>query len=198
MIEKNKIAIIVVALAFVLIGFVFFSQKGTVTVTISETSAIKDGVIVSFSADKYKRTYPAPGSIRLRPGTYQAIASSDSSTIFQQEITVRNGEITELVIALSENPNNALPGINPDLETINDIPYFSLFPHLTGDYQLEALLTAENNAIAKLQLTVIHHFASPEETDLYQNERNLAVTAAKQWLAENNVPDSFEIEIVDE
>lgn len=198
MIGKNKILITVAAFLIIVLGVVFLGQKGTVVATVSEESAIKDGVKITFSADKYKKAYNVPGSIKLRPGTYTAIAYSDKSALFQQEVIVRNGQEVALVVSLLENPNNTLPGANPDIEAVEKIPYYKLFPHVTGDYRIEALLSEGRTQIGKLRITVIHHFASPTETELYQSERDIALTAAKKWLADNNIPDTIEQEVVDE
>ena len=197
MISKNKVFLGVAAFLAIVLSIVFLGQKGTVVATISESSPIKEMVSVSFSSDKYKKTYPVPGSTRLRPGTYTAIAYSNNSTLFQQEITVRVGKETPLVITLSENPNNDLSDTNPDPETIEKIPHYNLFPRLTGDYRIEALLNEENTQISKLRITVIHHFASPSETELYQNERDIAVAAAQKWLTDNGV-ENIEQEVIDD
>lgn len=191
---QNKVLLVIGAIVALIIGVVFYLQRGEVALEIAPDSPITNGIVASFSADDFRRSYAVPGVVKLRPGTYQVIAAASGSTLFESTVIVTNGGRSVVVISVDENPNQTLEGSNPDQETIDKIEHYRFFPHSTGDYRLEALLNEGKTAIAKLRLTVTHHFA----VEFNEQDRQDALAAAKQWLAENNIPDQFEIEVVDE
>ncbi|MEX2012592.1 MAG: hypothetical protein WD970_02455 [Patescibacteria group bacterium] len=192
MIKRNLIPILAIAFVGLVTLFVFSSQKGTVVASISDKSEIKDNVAISFSADKYKKSYLVPGSIKLRPGSYSFSAYAPGSSILEGKVTVANGQDAAITILLTKNPDADLPGSNPD--SLDDIPNYGLFPHVTGDYRLEAVLNSDSTKIDHLRLTVYHHFA----TSFNEQDRQAALADAKKWLADNNISDTFKITVVDE
>lgn len=191
MIKKNLIPIVAFALAGLIVLFIYLSQKGTVSVNISANSAIKDGVEISFSFDKYKKSYPAPGDISLRPGTHKYVAFAPGSALTSGEIIVANGETASLSISLAKNPDANLPGSNPD--NLSGIEDFSFFPYIAGDYRLDAILNSQQSSIDYLQLTVYHRFS----TNLNQQENDLSLSAAKKWLKDQGLENKYQIKLVD-
>jgi len=187
-------------IAVILFGVIFYAfiYKGSVKMEISSTSAIKEGAEVTFSADNHYRQYSIPSTINLRPGKYTLIAGAPGSVPYQTEITVTAFETVVVSISLTESQDANLPGSNPTEDEIERVPHLEKFPEITGDYRIEAITDSEFKQIVKIRITVIHRFFSPDETELYAQERQVALDGANKWLDQNNIPKSIEREIIEE
>jgi hypothetical protein len=185
--KRNLIYIAALALVGLVLLVVYLSQSGTIIVTVGEGSEIKKGVVISFSIDKFKDTYSAPGRIEMRPGSYQYAAFANGSNITTGQVIVKNGQEVKINILVNKNPDASLPGSNPD--TLSGIKHFNLFPYRTEDYILEAVPNNDLSSIKELRLTVFHHFS----TELNRAETDLALTGAKNWLKSQGLDGLYEI-----
>jgi hypothetical protein len=178
-----------------LLYFVIF--RGEISVTVDQSSQVKEGVNVSFSSDDYKKVYLLPANIKLRPGTYTALVSAPGAIIKEYKVNIKAGEQSRLSVALLENPDANLPGRNPSVSEIEEVPYLSLFPKITGDYRIDTETDDEFTKIVKIRITIIHRFYSPDEPAGYKQEREISLAAAEQWLKDNGVPKEIERVVVD-
>lgn len=186
-------------LAVLLFGVIFFSfiYKGSVKIEVGSASAIKEGAEVTFSADNHSKQYDIPSTVRLRPGKYTLIAGAPGSVPYQSEITVTAFETVVVSVLLSENQDANLPGSNPTGDAIEKVPHLEKFPEITGDYRIDAITDSEFKQIVKIRITIIHRFFSPDETELYAQERQVALEGANKWLDQNDIPKSIKREVVD-
>jgi hypothetical protein len=173
-------------------------RKGELEVVVSADSPIKENIVGSVSINKSLKTLSVPSTIKLTPGTYTLFAVGENTEVFSQEIKVSYNKKSTVEVSLKENPSNALTGENVSEEELAQIPYFSLFPEITGDYTITASLNDERTAINKITIAVFHHFASKSEPDFYAQERNTLANAAKEWLRDQGVPESIPVEVTDQ
>jgi len=193
MIKKNFIPIVAIAFAIIVAGVVFFLQKGVVSVEIADKSPIQDGVKISFSKGNFQSEYEVPMEISLRPGSYQYVAFAVGAESVSGDITIKpDRQVLKLNLPKSsENVN--LTDRNLDSGDLSQISDLHLFPYLTDDYTLEAVIDRSGLSIKHLQLVVYHHFS----VEFAEEDRQLAKKSAEKWLESQGLKGKYEIKIVD-
>lgn len=188
--------IIYIAIAVVVVGvgvyLAFTLSRGTLNVTIDDNSLVKNNVHFWISKDNFQKQYSVPGKVSLNKGNYTISALGENSAEFRTDFTITAKQQTNIVLSLDVNPQNNLEGTTDGQPSA---PYYSLFPHDTGEYLLEATLNEDQSAISKITLTIYHQIPN-DQTTFFNEETDLVTNTAKKWLSNNGVPDTIPVEIV--
>jgi len=191
--------IIGLALTFLaIVALSIYLLPGKVSFKLDESSAIKKGVEVRLSSDGYTERLAVPTTKSLRPGSYFAIASAPDAESVSYEFKISAlGNRTLNVSLKPSSPSEVADEVNPGPNTLEEIPFYQYFPYNGGDYTITAEVDLKSKKIVKLIVTVFHRFAGPDEKVIYDNEREVAVTAAKSYLSGISFPAEIEITTID-
>lgn len=188
--KKIIIIIGIGAIAFVLL---LIFGRGTLKIEISAKNKFNKEMVAKFSHDKYKNAKSIPETFKLRPGRHTIEFSANDAQLYTEKVWVLPFRQKTISVEFSEDEF-------PNRSDIHEIPYISLFPKETGDYLITLEVTGETGSRKAKGITiwVLHRFASPSDGQIYVTERNQAVTDAKNWLKQNNVPSDIPIKITEE
>jgi hypothetical protein len=100
--NKQKILIVVIAVALLVLGFIYlFIPKTQLTLAIAPLKA-------NIQVDNGKKTEMNNGDkLTVSPGTHKITISEDEFSQYQTTVTVKRGETQELLVALTPNTSAA-------------------------------------------------------------------------------------------
>lgn len=190
---RAKLIIAIAGGFFTLLALAIFYLFGSATVSIPLPEGVESALVTIEGRKINKIEAKLPVELRLRSGLYLITANSQGFEPHVSRVRVISGWNKIIKIELSHQEFD-------DLHEIVDVPYLELFPYITGDFELQAILDdtepGQRKRIAKIQLTVFHRFMSPSDGELYEEEFRMAFEAAKQYLRDNHVPDNIPLEVI--
>lgn len=190
--EKLKSVAIIGGVIGLLLIVLLAIPGSTVSFSVEETSDIKEGANVQLSSQNYARKNPLPLEIKLRPGYHSfEFQAKDAEPYVERRwiLPFQSYQVTA----------NYVEEEIPFRDDISDYPFLSAFPILTNDYEVSIVIAEKDSKRQpiEIKIRVLHRFTSPEDGAAYQEEKDLAVAAAKKQLQENSVPETIPVTVIE-
>jgi len=186
------------AIGFILFGLIILLVMRLNTglrIIIDPKSEIKEDIKVTILGKKRSVNRTAPSRVSLAPGSYVVIANSPNSLPWQEKVRVNFGRVSAVNITLYQSPDNEIADqeTNPSFESS---PYLKILPHFDELFEAQGIYEQKNGTVelTKIIITLNLSLTSIEPEEIKNLERERAIAAAKQWLVDNNIPDSIVIE----